>query len=306
MDPLVSIIIPTYNRAQHIGETLDSVIAQTYRNWECIVVDDRSWDHTPEMLSFYCERDSRIQFHSRPKNRPKGANSCRNYGFELSKGRYIQWLDSDDLLSPQKLEAQVYLLESNNGEIATVKWARFSCNKEELKLPELETYRDFKTGKSFFDALSRSTGYFPIHAFLISRKLTERSGPWMEYLSINQDGEYMARVISNSEHIRYSNEGWVLYRKTKGIKTSQYNEEKLEDLINSWNLIESYLKLRYKEDDIEFVRIAKQRIFYVCQNWPTVIEDNKDFFKGVNNKNLIQRVLGKAKFIYQGLIKSYK
>ena len=95
-NPLVSIIIPTYNRAHFLGETLDSVIAQTYQNWECIVVDDGSSDYTQELMEFFCQKDTRIRYHHRPDNKPKGANACRNYGYELSKGEYINWFDSDD------------------------------------------------------------------------------------------------------------------------------------------------------------------------------------------------------------------
>jgi glycosyltransferase involved in cell wall biosynthesis len=102
--PLISIIIPTYNRAHLIGETLDSIIAQTYKNWECIVVDDRSSDSTVELMDFYCLKDSRIQFHLRPPNRRKGANACRNYGFQLSNGDFINWFDSDDIMLPNHIE----------------------------------------------------------------------------------------------------------------------------------------------------------------------------------------------------------
>lgn len=98
MPSLVSIIIPTYNRAHLLGETLNSVMAQTYRNWECIVVDDGSTDHTNELLEFYNKKDSRIQYHHRPKSYPKGANPFRNYGFKLSHGEYVQWFDSDDII----------------------------------------------------------------------------------------------------------------------------------------------------------------------------------------------------------------
>jgi glycosyltransferase involved in cell wall biosynthesis len=97
-NPLISIIIPTYNRAHLIGETLDSVMAQTYTNWECIVVDDGSTDTTDEVLENYVKKDNRFQYFKRPNDRPKGANACRNYGFEVSKGEYILFLDSDDFL----------------------------------------------------------------------------------------------------------------------------------------------------------------------------------------------------------------
>ena len=115
MKQLVSIIIPTYNRAHLIGATLDSIIKQTYTNWECIVVDDGSTDGTEKLMAEYCNKDSRFQFHHRPENRLKGANACRNYGFELSKGEYVNWFDSDDLMLPNKLEVQVFQLEKNIG-----------------------------------------------------------------------------------------------------------------------------------------------------------------------------------------------
>lgn len=112
--PLVSIIIPTYNRAHLIGETLDSVLSQTYSNWECIVVDDGSTDATSKILETYCKTDSRFQYHNRPINKPKGANACRNYGFELSKGEYVNWFDDDDLMHPNKLSIQLEALNVNN------------------------------------------------------------------------------------------------------------------------------------------------------------------------------------------------
>ncbi|WP_372757810.1 glycosyltransferase family 2 protein [Mariniflexile sp.] len=106
-NPLVSIIIPTYNRAHLISETLDSILAQTYINWECIIVDDGSTDHTDEVLKDYLQKDSRFQYHHRPNGRPKGANACRNFGFELSKGEYVNWFDSDDLMFPNLLSFKI-------------------------------------------------------------------------------------------------------------------------------------------------------------------------------------------------------
>lgn len=112
MKALVTVIIPTYNRANLIGETLDSLIAQTYDDWECIVVDDGSTDATEEILTRYRSKDSRFRYYKRPDNRTKGANACRNYGFEKSNGTYIKWFDSDDILYPDFLEKQVNLMEN--------------------------------------------------------------------------------------------------------------------------------------------------------------------------------------------------
>lgn len=105
--PLVSIIIPSFNRQNLIGETLDSVLAQTYQNWECIVVDDGSTDNTIEVVDFYASRDSRIKCYQRDRE-PKGGSVCRNIGLNISEGEYIIFLDSDDLLHNTCLESRIY------------------------------------------------------------------------------------------------------------------------------------------------------------------------------------------------------
>jgi glycosyltransferase involved in cell wall biosynthesis len=104
---IISIIIPAYNRANLIGETLDSIIAQTYINWECIVVDDGSTDATKSILQSYTEKDNRFQYFQRPKSKPKGANSCRNYGLQKSNGDYAIFFDSDDLFTETCLESRL-------------------------------------------------------------------------------------------------------------------------------------------------------------------------------------------------------
>lgn len=111
--PFVSIIIPTYNRAHLIAETLDSIINQTYTNWECIVVDDGSTDHTDKVLEQYCDKESRIKYYHRPKHLKSGGNAARNYGFELSKGDYVNWFDSDDLMEKDFIELKLKSILKN-------------------------------------------------------------------------------------------------------------------------------------------------------------------------------------------------
>lgn len=131
--PLISIIIPTYNRANLISKTLDSVKQQTFKNWECIVVDDGSKDNTEELLESYITNDNRIRFIKRPNHLPKGANACRNYGFKISKGDYINWFDSDDIMHANKLEVQLQSLKSNPKSpynICQSKWFDKENNKD--------------------------------------------------------------------------------------------------------------------------------------------------------------------------------
>jgi len=130
--PLVSVIIPVYNRESLVGETLDSVIAQTYQNWECIVVDDGSTDRTREVVQGYCDKDRRIKLFSRPNDRPKGANACRNYGFELSQGEFIKWFDSDDVMKPFLIQSQVEThWASDNFDAVICDWECFGQDSDD-------------------------------------------------------------------------------------------------------------------------------------------------------------------------------
>lgn len=112
--PLVSIIIPTFNRSHLIGETLDSIIAQSYEKWECIIVDDGSTDDSFKVIGEYVRKDQRFSFYKRPSDKLKGPSSCRNYGLSKSEGKYLIFLDSDDLLAETCLEKRVETIEKND------------------------------------------------------------------------------------------------------------------------------------------------------------------------------------------------
>ncbi|WP_299155698.1 glycosyltransferase family 2 protein [uncultured Christiangramia sp.] len=111
--PLVSIITPVYNREKYLTEMVESVLDQTYTNWELILVDDGSKDSSWKIMQTYSKADHRIRILKRPKNRLKGANAARNYGFENSKGSFINWFDSDDKMHPEFIERKVNRFISN-------------------------------------------------------------------------------------------------------------------------------------------------------------------------------------------------
>lgn len=111
---LISIIVPAYNSEQFIGECLRSIQNQTYHNWECIIIDDQSTDSTYEIALKHADSDNRFKVFKRPNSKIKGANSCRNFGFEKSKGTYIKWFDSDDFMLKNHLEVVVGELSKND------------------------------------------------------------------------------------------------------------------------------------------------------------------------------------------------
>lgn len=109
-DNKISVIIPTYNYGHLIGQTLDSILQQSYANWEVIIVDDESKDGTELIVKPYLEKDHRFQY---IKQKNKGVSSARNNGLEKATGEYIQFLDADDLLSGDKLKNQIAFLKAN-------------------------------------------------------------------------------------------------------------------------------------------------------------------------------------------------
>lgn len=121
---LVSVIMPTYNCKKYISESIESVILQTYKNWELIIVDDFSSDGTWEMLCGILEIDSRIKIKKLDSN--LGAAMARNEGIKLSKGRFIAFLDSDDIWLPNKLEVQVKFMLFRNVFISFTQYRHFN------------------------------------------------------------------------------------------------------------------------------------------------------------------------------------
>lgn len=304
MKPQVTIIIPTYNRSSFLGETLESVLEQTYKDWECIVVDDGSLDYTTELMEFFCERDSRIKFTTRPPNSIKGANTCRNYGFALSKGNFIQYLDSDDLISPNKLEEQVNLLDRNSLAISTTKWGVFTHGDGNL-YQDLKSYKDYDDAGEFLRNMYKSYGYFPPNAYLIPRDLIKKAGGWNEYLRINQDGEFMTRIICNCEAFYFAQDSFALYRASRPDSTSVITRENIFDHYQCLKLIDSYLKIRFKDEEIsEFENVKRQAFYRIPDELSFIYKNDKaPFTELISEKKRTQSFTKRLKKKIKRLIK---
>lgn len=133
-NPLVSVIIPSYNQAEYLREALDSLIVQTYSNWEAVVVNDGSKDHTEQVMNEYAQKDSRIRTFSKPNG---GITSALNAGLEKAKGEFFCWLSSDDLFYPTKIELQVNAFEKLDESYALV-YGSFDILQESSNTKELQ------------------------------------------------------------------------------------------------------------------------------------------------------------------------
>ena len=152
-DKLVSIIMPTYNCAKFIGKTIESVIAQTYENWELIIVDDCSKDNTEEVVSKY--KDNRIKYHRLENN--SGAAVARTEAMKKARGSYMSFLDSDDLWKKDKLEKQLEFMNKNNynftcteyEQILSRKPDKYPCGNQQIRVrisEEIRTEFSYRSG----------------------------------------------------------------------------------------------------------------------------------------------------------------
>ncbi|MGX2963650.1 MULTISPECIES: glycosyltransferase family 2 protein [Shewanella] len=144
--PLVSIIMPSYNSAKTISASIESVLAQTYQNWELLITDDVSVDDTRDIVRRYCEKDKRIKIFELENN--SGAGASRNNSIINSTGDYIAFLDSDDLWLSSKLSIQIEFMEKNNALLSYSAYQKFSANGDGGVVipPNTVNYQELLTG----------------------------------------------------------------------------------------------------------------------------------------------------------------
>jgi glycosyltransferase involved in cell wall biosynthesis len=282
-EPLISIIIPTFNRAHLLFETIESVLTQSYTNWECFIVDDFSTDKTKDFLINIKKIDKRFNYYIKTSDDKKGASASRNIGLQKIKGDYIQFLDSDDILAKNKLSEQLKTLGTTlNFDLATCKWEYFTDVKKDIEVfKENIFYKNFNTIREYFNLVGEYGGFFPLHCFLISKKIFQKSGFWNESLTLNDDGEFIFRILINSEKIIFCPKTYVLYRiNFANSLSSQKSFYSIESLLISWKIIEQLYILKYNNCDSNYIRNKKNSIYIeIKRTFPKMIYENKTFFK---------------------------
>ena len=192
---MVSIIMATYNRAHFIEETLESIINQTYQDWECLIIDDGGNDNTEEVLQKWLRKDARFTYLKRTPNHQKGLPGCRNQGIELAKGDYIIFFDDDDIVHPQNLELCVNYLNDVSYDFCRYMRTTFSG----------EFHYDFDYNKNIetFEITSKDvykllTHELPFNSCAIMwRKSCFKNNIFQEELMYAEDWELYSRILMN-------------------------------------------------------------------------------------------------------------
>ncbi len=206
--PLVSILIPAFNAQEWIADTLRSAIAQTWERKEIIVVDDGSTDRT---LAIARQFESDCVCVVTHKN--QGAAATRNKAFSLCRGDYIQWLDADDLLAPDKIARQMAVL-GQNGDRKTVlssEFGQFMYQWQRAHFVRTSLWEDLSPVEWILRKMGQNL-YMQTATWIVSRELSEAAGPWDTRMLSDDDGEYFCRVLLKSSGTRFVTGAKVYYR----------------------------------------------------------------------------------------------
>lgn len=206
---LISIIIPVYNREQIVKETLDSIKNQSYTNWECIIVDDDSSDNSFEVIKEYVKDDSRFTVVKKPSHLIKGPSSCRNYGFELSKGDFIQFFDSDDIMHQDHLFKKNNAIEANDFVVCKIREFSGDCIEGNFK----ESYMDIVRVNTIFESFATGDFYMLMMVAPMWRKeVLIEFMPMREDMHILEDHELYARILFHKDKYAIINEELIFCR----------------------------------------------------------------------------------------------
>jgi len=272
MKPLVSILIPAYNSQLWISDTLRSAVAQTWPRKEIIIVDDGSTDQTLAVARrFECEN---VRVYTQ-KN--QGAAATRNKAFSLSQGDYIQWLDADDLLTPDKISKQMEALDRSPSKVTLLSgpWGGFLYRYYRTKFIPTPLWADLSPA----DWLIRKMGqnlHMQTATWLVSRELTEAAGPWNTKLLGDDDGEYFCRVLLASNGVRFVPEAKVYYR-AAGTTSLSYIGHSNKKLDAQWISMKAHIGYLQSLEESDRVRAACVQFL---QNWMVFFyPSRKDIFE---------------------------
>lgn len=223
----VSIIIPVYNAEKFIGKTIESVLNQTYKNWEMLIFNDKSKDNSLKIIKKYSEKDEKIKVVDSKEN--VGVVAARNKLIEIATGEFIAFLDADDYWKQNKLEKQIKFMRKNNALISCTEYTRVTEDEKEINdiiIKEIITYEDMLKNNYLgcltviYNANKLGKRYFK------ERKKNEDYVLWLEIVKETKiifglkENLAFYRVLNNSRSsnkIKVAKDRWEVYRKIERL-----------------------------------------------------------------------------------------
>jgi glycosyltransferase involved in cell wall biosynthesis len=299
MEPLISILIPAFNAQEWIADTLRCAVHQTWPRKEIIIVDDGSTDST---LAIAKQFESESDFVRVVSQKNQGAAASRNQALCLCQGDYIQWLDADDLLAPDKIAKQMAALDrfGNRRTLLSSPWGRFIYRYYRTTFVPTRLWCDLPPTEWLLRKMGENL-FMQTANWLVSRELTEAAGPWNTELLGDDDGEYFCRVLLASDGVRFVPEARVYYRQS-GFSSLSYvgrSDRKVEALWQSMRLHIGYLRSLEESQRVRAacVKYLQTLLIYFYPERPDIVEQAEQLASELGGQLEIPRLSWKYSWI---------
>jgi glycosyltransferase involved in cell wall biosynthesis len=261
MNPLVSILIPAYNAEELVTDTIQSALAQTWPHKEIIIVDDGSTDQTLSIARQFVSKSVLVL--SQPN---QGAAAARNRAYAVCQGDFIQWLDADDILAPDKVARQVEALHGGPDcrVLLSAPWGEFFSRVREARFCPTHLWCDLSPVEWLLRKLGGNL-HMQTATWLTSRGLVEAAGPWDTRLLGDDDGEYFCRVLLASQGTHFVPDARVYYRCTPSSRLSHIgrSDRKKDAMLLSMKLHINYIRSLEDSDRVRAACLAYLNLWLI-------------------------------------------
>jgi glycosyltransferase involved in cell wall biosynthesis len=266
---LVSVIIPCHNAQAFVAEAIQSALDQSHQSCEVIVIDDGSTDASlREIKSF----GNRIRWETGPN---RGGCAARNRGLELAEGTWVQFLDADDRIMPDKIAKQVEALTSANSDsaMAMCPWCHFD-GQFLARSPELPHGLELHSGSDLLICMWKQGLMFPPHVWLTPLALIQKVGGWNPSLVADQDGEFFGRLLVAADKVKVTDECDAHYRIPGPANVSACPTERaMQSRLNAWvSVQQSLIAARSDRRARRAVLRRLRAVAYQARNHPSIVD----------------------------------
>jgi len=267
-NPLVSICMPAFNAVSYIAQAIESVLRQSYTDWELIIVNDGSTDNTDAVLQRFVDKRIRIYEQSN-----EGQSAAANKAFNFAKGQLIKFMDADDLLSPDFIFHQVSAIRGRTDVIAVSSWGRFyHGDLSSFVISDQLIFKEISPLKWVVSNMEGRQAMMQCALWLIPKQLLQRSGLWDQTLSLINDFEFFIRVLLKAVTIVSSPQAILYYRSGDGNSLSALRSEAhVDSAFRSIELGNGHL-LRYENSGVTRKIAANNFLYFIYDIYPSYPE----------------------------------
>jgi glycosyltransferase involved in cell wall biosynthesis len=272
---LVSIIIPNYNREVLVAETVQNMLDQDYPEKEIIVIDDGSTDGSVDRLREFGEAIKVVQ----QKNQGPGA--ARNNGLKIAKGKYIQFMDNDDLASKNKISRQMECLHRNKADAVYSPWGKFQIQESTIILDGMVLQSQEIPTSAMIPAMLEGWSTV-LQTYLFKREFLDKIGPFKTDVSYLEDIDYLVRIVLNNAVMAFESAPLVIYRNNSTDKLSATGADSIKKSKADAEFFNSFIAHLQRHVPPKFKQL-KNRLAFRTANTYYILKDHPDLLESLDH-----------------------